>query len=87
MMPNVVFFLQFLVAVFSLLAGGFWMASAYGRTVGNPWQQSHPVPPADLMDHQTRWNGRAALCASLAAIAQALSFVFDHYALLVTQFH
>jgi hypothetical protein len=87
MMPNVVFFLQFLVAIFSLLAGGFWMASACGRTVGHPWQESRPVAPADLMDHQTKWNGRAALCASLAAISQALSFVFDHYVLLVTQFH
>jgi hypothetical protein len=56
-MPNVVFFLQFLVAIFSLLAGGFWMASAYGRTVGYPWQQSRAVPPAELMDHQTKWNG------------------------------
>ena len=86
-MPNVVFFLQFAVAIFSLLAGGFWMAAAYGRTVGYPWQQSQPVPLDALMDHQTKWNGRAALNASLAAIAQALSFVFDHYALLVVQPH
>lgn len=86
-MPNVVFFLQFLVAIFSLLAGGFWMAAAYGRTVGYPWQESRAVPLDSLMDHQTKWNGRAALCASLAAITQALSFVFDHYALLVLQIH
>ncbi len=28
-----VFFLQFLVVIFSMVAGAFWMASAYGRTV------------------------------------------------------
>jgi hypothetical protein len=84
-MPNVVFFLQFLVAIFSMFAGGFWMAAAYGRTVGYPWQQSQAVPADALMVHQTKWNGRAALNASLAAIAQALSFVFDHYALLFVQ--
>lgn len=85
-MPNVVFFLQALVAIFSMLAGLFWMASAYGRSVGYPWQESRPVPPESLMEHQTKWNGRAALFASLAAIAQAFSFVFDHYVLLLRQF-
>ena len=81
-MPNAVFFLQAIVAIFSLLAGGFWSASAYGRTVGYPWQQPQAVPLAGLIEHQTKWNGRAAICASIAAIAQAMSFAADHYAML-----
>ena len=34
---------QAAIAVFSMLAGLFWMASAYGQTVVPPWQPSQPV--------------------------------------------
>jgi hypothetical protein len=81
-MSDIVFFFQAFVAIFSMAAGGFWMAAAYGRTVGYSWQESRPVPLAGLMEHQMKRNGRAAACASMAAICQALSFVFDHYSLL-----
>jgi hypothetical protein len=69
------FHLQAIVALFSMFAGIFWMASAYGRTVVPPWKTSGPVPETDLATHQTKWNGRAALNASIAAIAQAISFL------------
>jgi hypothetical protein len=64
-------------AIFSLLAGGFWMSAAYGRTVEFPWQQSVPVSEGDLVGHQTKWNGRAALCASVAAILQAVLILYE----------
>jgi hypothetical protein len=79
-MPNVVFFFQAFVAIFSMAAGGFWLASSTGHTVGSPWHEIRHVPLAGLMDHQIKWNARAALCASIAAICQALSFFADHYA-------
>jgi hypothetical protein len=47
-------------------------------------------PPAKVPDKKIvplRKRRRAALNASLAAMAQALSFLFDHYALLVVQPH
>jgi hypothetical protein len=71
--------LSALVVLFSLGAGGFWMASAYGYTVVWPWQTSKPVPPSELAAHQAYWNARAALCAAIAAIAQALLFLIEHY--------
>jgi len=72
--------LQALVAAFSLLAGGFWMASAYGRTVTPIWKQSKVVATVDLPAHQSLWNARAALCASIAAICQAFAFPAAHSA-------
>jgi hypothetical protein len=75
------FFLNFLVVLFSLLAGGFWLASALGRTISfqKPWTASQPVPPNDLPAHQSYYNARAALCASVAAIAQAILFLYTYY--------
>jgi hypothetical protein len=75
------FFLNFLVVLFSLLAGGFWLASALGSTINflKPWTPSHPVPPNDRLAHQTYYNARAALCASVAAIAQAFLFLYTYY--------
>jgi hypothetical protein len=70
--------LEAVVIAFSMLAGLFWMASAYGRTIGPPWRPSKPVPP-NLAQHQALWNGRAALCASFAAIAQAFVFLLDRW--------
>ena len=81
-MPNAVFFAQFLVIIFSLLAGMFWLSAANGTTVGYPWQVPRKVAPADLAGHQTKWNSRAAFSASAAAIAQAFSFAFQYYELL-----
>jgi hypothetical protein len=74
------FLLQATVVIFSLFAGGFWLAAAAGRTVVYPWQWEHsrPVPPEGLADHQTKWNARAALCACIAAFAQAFSFLLAH---------
>ena len=73
------FILSFLVVLFSLGAGGFWMASATGHTVVWPWQTSKPVPASERAAHQAYWNARAALCAAIAAIAQALLFLIEHY--------
>jgi hypothetical protein len=76
------FILNFFVVISSLLAGLFWLASATGYTVDYPWKLSKPsvpVAPADLSAHQTYWNARAALCASIAAIAQASLFLYTYY--------
>jgi|HubBroStandDraft_6_1064221.scaffolds.fasta_scaffold59678_5 hypothetical protein len=59
------------IACTSMVAGLFWMASAYGNTVWPPWAPVVPVPVDQLAAHQTKWNGRAALSASIAAILQA----------------
>jgi hypothetical protein len=42
-MPNVVFFLQFLVAIFSMAAGGFWLAASTGHSVGYPRVDRSPT--------------------------------------------
>jgi hypothetical protein len=73
------FFLNFLVVIFSLFAGAFWMASAHGRTITPLFGPSTEVPPQDLPAHQSLWNGRAALCAALAAISQAFLFFYNYY--------
>lgn len=72
------FLLQAIAAILSMLAGLFWMTSAYGSTIDLPWRRSHKVSQADLPAHQTKWNGRAALCASVAAAAQAFSVLYHH---------
>jgi hypothetical protein len=72
-----------LSAMFSLLAGGFWMAAAYGRTVVPPWGETTIVHEADLSAHQTKWNARAALCASIAAILQSVLFMVEKWSVLV----
>lgn len=81
-MRNTLFLLQAAVVIFSLLAGGFWMSAATGRTMAPfPWQQSRQVPLAGIQQHQAKWNARAALCASIAAIAQAGLFFIEYYVL------
>jgi hypothetical protein len=75
--------LQAFSAIFSLLAGGFWMAAAYGYTVTMPWDVSRPVPESELAIHQRKWNARAALCAAIAAILQALTFIVQNYSVLI----
>lgn len=77
--PFIYFFLNFLVVIFSMFAGAFWMASAYGRTVTPLFQSSNQVLPENLPAHQSLWNGRAALCAALAAISQAFLFIYNFY--------
>jgi hypothetical protein len=66
-------------AIFSMCAGAFWMAAAYGTSVHFPWQEPHRISLAGLPAHQARWNGRAALCASVAAIFQALLFLYEKW--------
>jgi hypothetical protein len=77
------FLLQFFVVMFSMFAGMFWMASAYGHAVKLVWPPWKPtslvVLPSERPAHQAKWNGRAALCASIAAIAQALFFINQYY--------
>jgi hypothetical protein len=82
----IVFFLNFFVVFFSLMAGAFWMASAYGRSVTPLFKQSTKAPLADLAAHQSLWNGRAALCAACAAISQALLFLYNYYHLTIPHF-
>jgi hypothetical protein len=72
-----------LSAIFSMLAGGFWVAAAYGYTVGMPWDISQPVPETELAAHQRKWNARAALCAAVAAILQALLFAVEKWSVLI----
>jgi hypothetical protein len=83
-----VFLLQWLVVVFSIFAGLFWLnaASTARRTeilYWPPWRAPRLVPqtddPAALRGYQAKWNARAAICASIAAIAQAVLFVIDKY--------
>jgi hypothetical protein len=66
-------------AIFSMLAGSFWMAAAYGRTVDPPWRDTKVVSEADLPAHQAKWNARAALCASVAAILQTFLFLVEKW--------
>jgi hypothetical protein len=44
---------------------------------------SKPVSESDLPQHQAKWNARAALCASIAAIAQAMLFFVEKWAVLI----
>jgi hypothetical protein len=61
-------FLQAAVAVSSIFAGVFWLASATGSTVKPPWGKPFgPVAPADRPAHHTYWNIRAAFYAAIAA--------------------
>ena len=84
MYPIIPFVLQSLVVIFSMAAGLFWMSSATGHKVGAgldwpPWKPtSLVVPPSERAAHQAKWNTRAAFCASIAAIAQALFFLYEH---------
>jgi hypothetical protein len=72
-----------LSAIFSLMAGGFWMAAAYGRSVFPLMGPSQPISESDLPQHQAKWNARAALCASIAAIGQAMVFFVEKWAVLI----
>jgi len=74
---NIAFFLNAFVVLFSLFAGWFWMLSALGFTFEPPWKDPHRVEPAELPAHQSRWNACAASCAALAAMFQALLFLYN----------
>jgi hypothetical protein len=74
-----------LSAIFSLLAGGFWMSAAYGKSVEFPWQQPRRIPLAGMPAHQAKWNARAALCASVVSILQAVLFLYDKWPLTFSQ--
>jgi hypothetical protein len=80
-MNVVAFLLQGSLVIFSLLAVGFWMSSATGHTLAifPPWRASRPVLPVDLPAYQAKFNARAAGCAAVAAVAQALLFMFEHH--------
>jgi hypothetical protein len=81
-MRSVLFLLQALVVLSSLLAGAFWMSAATGRRIAPfSWQDSQPVPLAGIRDHQAKWNAWAAFSASVAAIAQAVLFFIEYYVL------
>jgi hypothetical protein len=74
------YILQAVLVFFSLCAGGFWMAAATGKTFPlTPWGTPVRVPPQELTAHQIKWNARAAFSASIAAIAQAVIFLYEHY--------
>ena len=79
----IVFFLNFFIVFFSMMAGAFWMASAYGHTITLLPFNSTIVPPEDLPAHQSLWNGCAALCAAAAAISQAFLFLYNYYHLTI----
>ena len=71
--------LLFQTAIFlaSTCAGIFWMASAYGSTVDPPWRTSVKVSPEALPAHQAKWNGRAAVSASIAALFQGVQMLYN----------
>jgi hypothetical protein len=74
---NADFFAQVGVVIFSLLAGGFWAKSAAVQipniTENTTWAGTGAFP--DALQAQARWNKWAAVCATVAAIIQALSFL------------
>ena len=73
-MSAALFLIQVAGVATSLLAGWFWMVSATARPI--TWQGAGPpIDPAQRAAFQSRWNARAALCAAIAAIAQALVFL------------
>lgn len=75
-MLHVVFLLKSAVVIFSLLAGGFWIAAATNRIVSFlPWKPVRQIPLAEIPTHQAKFNARAAICASIAAVAQAVLFL------------
>jgi hypothetical protein len=74
---NIAFLLNAFVVLFSLLAGWFWMLSALGFAIEPPWRDPHPVESAERPAHQYRWNVRAASCTALAAVFQALLFIYN----------
>jgi hypothetical protein len=75
---------EVVIAIFSMLAGGFWMSAAYATTeMVWPWQTARPLPESARARHQIIWNGRAAVCASIAAILQALLFLFTKWPLML----
>jgi hypothetical protein len=81
-MQATLFFLQAVLVIFSLLAGGFWMTSATGRVSSLlPWRPVRVIPPTELPAFQAKYNGVAAGCASVAAIAQAILFFIQYYVL------
>ena len=81
-MDLALFLLQAAVVIFSLLAAGFWLSAATGRTGSPlPWQQGRVIPPDELAAHQAKYNARAAACASVAAVAQAVLFFIQFYVL------
>ena len=73
----IVFSFQAVIAVFSMMAGGFWLASAIGRTVEPPWRNPKPVPEEELSAHQAKWNARAAACAATAAMFQGILLLYE----------
>jgi hypothetical protein len=75
--PTPEVFFQTAIFLASTCAGVFWMASAYGKTVTPPWRTSVTVPPEALPTHQAKWNGRAAACASIAALIQGVQILYN----------
>jgi hypothetical protein len=69
------YLLQAVVVIFSLLAGWFWMVSATGYPLEFRFRPARRIDQTHLPIFQSRWNARAAFCASVAAIAQALLFL------------
>jgi hypothetical protein len=81
------FLLQALVVALSMFAGMFWMnAASVSRQVEPvfwPWRIPKFVTmaddPAAHQLYQAKWNARAAFCACIAALAQAVLFMIDKY--------
>jgi hypothetical protein len=68
------------VVIFSLFAAGAWMTSTGKRTFELlPWRPSVLVSEDQLVEHQTKWNARAALFAAIAAVFQAALFFYQYY--------
>lgn len=71
--------LQAVIVVESIFAGMFWLASARGVVSALPWRPAQYVSESERAGHQAKWNGRAALCAAVAAIFQGILVVYEHW--------
>jgi hypothetical protein len=76
--PSFTYLLQAVITIFSVLAGWFWMTSATGYPINFRFGKARRVDPADFPTFQSCWNARAAFCAAIAALAQAVFFLYTY---------
>lgn len=80
LVPSFSYLIQAIIVIFSLFAAWFWLSSATGYPIIFRFRSGRAprVNPADLPAFQSRWNARAAICAAIAALAQAALFLYAY---------